>query len=430
MVHDKSISEGTWENEGLLMHQEFSKMSDFLGKPEKESDSSKYQCNNPNSSSSDESDRNKENKYTKKIASTRSRKICYEYLIGEVAGNTWDECIDKTSKDKKKLMRFFLRLYVLDKPCYGLYRVKEVERIQLPVKEENNEKIIEVFKNIIILLEPFNYLLAYPGKEIRTKLIDAFDYWLKVPKDQLKIIAKLVEMLHTASLLIDDVEDDSTLRRGVPVAHSIYGIPSTINCANYVYFLALNELSKLNNSNVFHIFTEELLNLHRGQGMELYWRDTFTCPTEEEFIGMVSNKTGGLLRLGVRLMQEFNYVELVSIIGIHFQIRDDYMNLQSEKYADNKGFCEDLTEGKFSFPIIHSLHKDPNNRQLFNILKQHTTSIELKHHAIKLMKDTNSFEYTKNYLAKTEKEAKDEVERLGGNPMLEKLIDTLSVKDQ
>ncbi|CAJ0760501.1 6792_t:CDS:2 [Entrophospora sp. SA101] len=236
-----------------------------------------------------------------------------------------------------------------------------------------------------ILLEPFNYLLAYPGKEIRTKLIDAFDYWLKVPKDQLKIIAKLVEMLHTASLLIDDVEDDSTLRRGVPVAHSIYGIPSTINCANYVYFLALNELSKLNNSNVFHIFTEELLNLHRGQGMELYWRDTFTCPTEEEFIGM---------------------------------------------YADNKGFCEDLTEGKFSFPIIHSLHKDPNNRQLFNILKQHTTSIELKHHAIKLMKDTNSFEYTKNYLAKTEKEAKDEVERLGGNPMLEKLIDTLSVKDQ
>ncbi|CAH1764075.1 3146_t:CDS:2, partial [Entrophospora sp. SA101] len=102
MVHDKSISEGTWENEGLLMHQEFSKMSDFL---EKESDSSKYQCNNPNSSSSDESDRNKENKYTKKIASTRSRKICYEYLIGEVAGNTWDECIDKTSKDKKKLMR-------------------------------------------------------------------------------------------------------------------------------------------------------------------------------------------------------------------------------------------------------------------------------------------------------------------------------------
>ncbi len=95
------------------------------------------------------------------------------------------------------------------------------------------------------------------------------------------------------------------------VAHHIFGIPATINCANYVYFMALNELSKLNNPKMFNIYTgmylnhkestriffelmitffvEELLNLHRGQGMELYWRDTLTCPSEEEFIEMVSN---------------------------------------------------------------------------------------------------------------------------------------------
>jgi len=52
-----------------------------------------------------------------------------------------------------------------------------------------------------ILMEPYNYLLAHPGKEIRTKMIEAFDYWLKVPKDQLNIITKVVEMLHNASLL-------------------------------------------------------------------------------------------------------------------------------------------------------------------------------------------------------------------------------------
>ncbi|RIA98732.1 geranylgeranyl pyrophosphate synthase [Glomus cerebriforme] len=285
-----------------------------------------------------------------------------------------------------------------------------------------------------ILLEPYNYLLDHPGKEIRSKLIDAFDHWLNVPKDKLAIITKVVEMLHTASLLIDDVEDDSKLRRGVPVAHSIYGIPTTINCANYVYFLGLNELTKLNDLNMFNIYTEELLNLHRGQGMELYWRDTLTCPSEDEFIEMVSNKTGGLLRLGVKLMQAasestVDYVPLVNLIGIHFQIRDDYMNLQSDKYADNKGFCEDLTEGKFSFPIIHSIHIDPNNRQLINILKQHTTSIELKQFAIKIMKETGSFNYTKHYLSQTEKKARDEVQRLGGNPMLEQIMDFLSIKD-
>jgi len=72
------------------------------------------------------------------------------------------------------------------------------------------------------LLEPFNYLLQHPGKEIRSKLIDAFDIWLNVPKVELKIIKDVIEMLHTSSLLIDDVEDDSELRRGVPGKIFIY----------------------------------------------------------------------------------------------------------------------------------------------------------------------------------------------------------------
>jgi geranylgeranyl diphosphate synthase, type III len=48
---------------------------------------------------------------------------------------------------------------------------------------------------------------------------------------------------------------------------------------------------------------DELINLHRGQGLDLYWRDSLTCPTEEEYVEMVGNKTGGLLRLAVKLMQ-------------------------------------------------------------------------------------------------------------------------------
>jgi geranylgeranyl diphosphate synthase type 3 len=68
---------------------------------------------------------------------------------------------------------------------------------------------------------------------------------------------------------IDDVEDDSDLRRGVPVAHKIYGIAQTVNCANYVYFMALNEIIKLGNSKMVDIYTEELLNLHKGQGQSI-----------------------------------------------------------------------------------------------------------------------------------------------------------------
>lgn len=102
---------------------------------------------------------------------------------------------------------------------------------------------------------------------------------------------------------IDDVEDNSVLRRGIPVAHNIFGTAQTINSANYVYFLALQEVQKLNSPAAMEIYTEELLNLHKGQGMDLFWRDTLTCPTEEEYLEMVDNKTGGLFRLAVKLMQ-------------------------------------------------------------------------------------------------------------------------------
>ena len=154
-----------------------------------------------------------------------------------------------------------------------------------------------------IVMGPYEYLLNSPGKDIRKQLIEAFNAWLKVPSESLGIITNVVGMLHTASLLIDDVEDSSTLRRGLPVAHSIFGTAQTINSANYVYFAALQELLKVKNPKVISIYSEELSNLHRGQGMDLFWRDTLTCPSEDDYLEMVGNKTGGLFRLAVKLMQ-------------------------------------------------------------------------------------------------------------------------------
>ena len=93
-----------------------------------------------------------------------------------------------------------------------------------------------------------------------------------------------------------------------------------------------------------------------------------------------------------------SFVPLVNTIGLLFQIRDDYMNLASSEYTENKGLCEDLTEGKFSFPIIHSIRSNPQNRQLINILKQKTTDDEVKKYAVKYMEGTGSFEYCKTVL--------------------------------
>ncbi|KAK0670525.1 geranylgeranyl pyrophosphate synthetase [Cercophora samala] len=251
-----------------------------------------------------------------------------------------------------------------------------------------------------VLTAPYDYLNGHPGKDFRSALVNAFDAFLEVPKESKETITKVVSMLHTASLLVDDVEDNSLLRRGLPVAHTIYGIPQTINSSNYVYFVALQEVQKLQNPKVVNIFAEELLNLHRGQGMDLYWRDTLTCPTEDEYLEMVGNKTGGLFRLGIKLMQAesrslTDCIPLVNVIGLIFQIADDYQNLWSKEYTANKGMCEDLTEGKFSFPVIHSIRSNPSNSQLLNILRQKTTNEEVKRYAVSYMQSTGSFEYTK-----------------------------------
>ena len=93
-----------------------------------------------------------------------------------------------------------------------------------------------------------------------------------------------------------------------------------------------------------------------------------------------------------------DYVPLVNLIGALFQIRDDYLNLASTEYTSNKGFCEDLTEGKFSFPVIHSIRTNPSNLQLINILKQKPTDEEVKRYAVAYMKSTGSFDYCRKVM--------------------------------
>lgn len=138
------------------------------------------------------------------------------------------------------------------------------------------------------LLEPFTFITSNPGKEFRSRLIDAFNAWLKVPAEKVQVISKLVNMLHAASLMWDpfrivfcetnlflvgsttskmihsyDADDQVSQHRlalEIPsakirpclqlVAHKIYGIPQTINSANYVYFLAYQELFKLRHSDL------------------------------------------------------------------------------------------------------------------------------------------------------------------------------------
>jgi geranylgeranyl diphosphate synthase type 3 len=286
------------------------------------------------------------------------------------------------------------------------------------------------------LLEAFRYINSVPGKDVRGRLVDCFQLWLNVDDAAvLDAIKDIIGDLHNASLLIDDIEDNSKLRRGIPVAHSIFGIPSVINTANYVYFLALEKCHALNNPKAMQVFVGELLNLHRGQGHDIAWRDGLNCPTEQEYCEMVMDKTGGLFRLAVGLMQSFattnknkNFSPLVNNLGLYFQIRDDFINLADEEYMKSKSFCEDLTEGKFSYPIIHCIQSNPSDTRLLSILKQKTEDVDVKRYAQGLMRDAGSLRHTREKCYSLKQEIILQIEDFGGNPPLLKVIEMLDMQ--
>ena len=193
----------------------------------------------------------------------------------------------------------------------------------------------------------------------------------------------------------------------------------------------------MNNPDAVGIYTEQMLELHRGQGMEIHWREEGQCPSEEEYRAMVIQKTGGLFNLGVRLLQlyrpnsnpilsNYNYGELANLMGLYFQIRDDYANLCLDEYTEAKSFAEDLTEGKFNFPIIHAIRKFPGDNRVGNILRQKTNDIELKKYCVSLLSDSGSFKYSKMTMAELDERIRREIHQLGGNEAMISLMDSLA----
>ena len=159
---------------------------------------------------------------------------------------------------------------------------------------------------------------------------------------------------------IDDIEDSSGSRRGQTCAYKRFGIPLTFNAANLAYFEALKLLQTCANysADLAIIFTEEMINLHIGQGSEIYFRDhcSDASPTIEEYFKICSLKTGGLFRLFTRLLLKCSeksfdpeaerlIIGLAEDLGKFYQVRDDYLNIF-------KGDASELIEGKFTLPTI------------------------------------------------------------------------------
>ncbi|KAL2842929.1 isoprenoid synthase domain-containing protein [Aspergillus pseudoustus] len=258
------------------------------------------------------------------------------------------------------------------------------------------------------LAGPIKYLEALPSKNVRGLLIETVGSWFKIPPATLDRIESIICDLHNTSLLLDDIQDQSPLRRGKPAPHRIFGTAQTINSATFLYVRAVREVIQLT-KHTQEIFLEELETLEIGQSYDIHWARTCSCPSIDEYMEMVKMKTGGLFSMLGRIIyaeaekpKPFGLDDLISfllLLGQLFQIRDDFVNLTSAEYEKDKGFAEDLDEGKYSLPLIHVLEHSPDRPIIEEILLQRSRegkmAKEVKKLVLEKMREVKSLDFVK-----------------------------------
>lgn len=297
--------------------------------------------------------------------------------------------------------------------------------------------------------EPINYVSGMPSKGVRTSLIDAMNQWFQIPSAQLAVVKRVIDLLHNSSLILDDIQDNSPMRRGKTATHLIFGEAQSINSATFLYVRVAQEVQATGNAALMAVLLEELEELHVGQSWDLYWKYNLKWPTMHEYFSMIDLKTGGLFRMLVRMMQAlsprpntaFVCDALVSMVSRFFQVRDDYLNLNSREYSSQKGWCEDLDEGKFSYLIIHCLENSPEYvDRIMGLFRQRTgcsgpMPSVAKVQIIEYLQQAGCFEACWELLNKLEIEIEDEIRRLEDvtgeeNPQMKLLLKLLSVENQ
>lgn len=256
-----------------------------------------------------------------------------------------------------------------------------------------------------ILLEPVEYYKSLPGKNIRSHIINIIGKKFIFSDLIINQTNNIVDTIHNCSLIIDDIQDNSTLRRGYECAHIKYTMPFSLNAGYMGIFGTLKEIHLPNINNILQI----MYDLHEGQGMDIYWTINKKIPSEIEYLKMIEYKTGKLFDLIIEIFygfaiinkmntfNELDYNKLLQfskIFSHYFQIRDDYINLTDPEYWKLKGYCEDLSEGKLSYLLILLLDNNNLNQDnlIFTLLKNN--NIESKKEIIKILAKNNIFNKT------------------------------------
>ena len=229
-------------------------------------------------------------------------------------------------------------------------------------------------ESIRFLISPLRDLLLRGGKRWRPLLMTLVCEILN-GGDAAVQLSPVVEFSHNASLIHDDIEDDSDTRRGKPAIHKIFGVDCAINSGSFLYFLAsccIESCSLDNKVQIFKCWMDCMRRLHLGQAMDISWHQNISfVPSIDDYYLMCKLKSGSLARLSTELgalaantppeaIQSFG--EVADMMGVGFQVMDDVKNLKTGAPGKKKG--DDIVEGKKGLPVLLYLQKYPEKRDL------------------------------------------------------------------
>lgn len=271
-----------------------------------------------------------------------------------------------------------------------------------------NERVRQELNSDVALINQLgDYLVAAGGKRLRPLVVLLAARTCGVRDQKHVDLAAVIEFIHTATLLHDDVVDGSELRRGRETANAVWGNPASVLTGDFLYSRAFQMMVKVDDMRVMRIMADATNRIAEGEVMQLLnCHDPDT--TEERYLEVIHRKTATLFEAGARLgavaadrgtAEEQALAAYGLHLGTAFQLIDDVLDYSASAGEMGKNVGDDLAEGKPTLPLIRAMqHGASEHRALLREAiedggREHAEEI------IRIVAKSGALEYTRERAA-------------------------------
>jgi len=275
------------------------------------------------------------------------------------------------------------------------------------------------------------YVIKFKGKQFRPMLCILCSKLKGNSNDMTFLSASTVEMLHVATLLHDDVVDESYLRRGWPTINKIWGNKLAILIGDYMFSKSLDNIASFNNFEHIKILSNTSKRLSEGEILQIENSKTKNM-SEEIYFKMISDKTASLIGASCKLgyisvmndEKKDNVEKFGEYLGIAYQLKDDLFDVLGKLKDTGKPAMLDLKRNMLTLPYIYILNNMKNKNIILSKIKYYTKRNDFKN-LKNIIYDNGGIEYTNKMIEEYSKKAYNQLEYFDDSKYKQLLIDAI-----